>query len=51
VILVCGHREAAEKTVSMRKLGSRDQISMTLSEAVAILAEEATPPDLRRKLQ
>jgi len=48
VILVCGMREAEEKTVNMRRLGSRDQESMTLDEAVARLTEEATPPDLLR---
>ena len=48
VILVCGMREAEEKTVNMRRLGSRDQESMTLDEAIARLTEEATPPDLLR---
>lgn len=48
VMLVCGHREAAERSVSMRRLGSREQVSLGLDEAVAMLADEATPPDLRR---
>lgn len=48
VILVCGNREAEEGTVNIRRLGSRDQSSMTLEEALATLKEEATPPDLRR---
>jgi len=48
VMLVVGHREAAENTVSIRRLGSRDQTSMPLAEAIAALAEEATPPDVRR---
>ncbi|CUW44553.1 threonyl-tRNA synthetase [Brucella vulpis] len=48
VILVCGKREAEEKTVNMRRLGSRDQESMTLDEAIARLCEETTPPDLLR---
>jgi len=48
VILVCGKREAEEQSVNIRRLGSREQTSMTLEEAVAALAEEATPPDLRR---
>ncbi len=48
VILVCGRREAEERTVNMRRLGSRDQTSMTLEEAAVLLADEATPPDLRR---
>ncbi|WP_075996124.1 threonine--tRNA ligase [Salaquimonas pukyongi] len=47
VILVVGNREAEEGTVSMRRLGSKDSKSMPLDEAIAMLAEEATPPDLR----
>ncbi len=49
VILVCGMREAEEKTVNMRRLGSRDQVSYTLDEALALLVAEATPPDLVRR--
>jgi threonyl-tRNA synthetase len=49
VILVCGKREAEENTVNIRRLGSREQQSLSLDEAVASLAEEAVPPDLRRK--
>jgi threonyl-tRNA synthetase len=49
VILVCGKREAEEGTVNVRRLGSRDQESKTLDDAVAALAEEALAPDLRRK--
>ena len=47
VILVIGMREVEEETVNVRRLGSRDQKSMTLDEVVASLVEEATPPDLR----
>ncbi|MEZ5811601.1 MAG: threonine--tRNA ligase [Rhizobiaceae bacterium] len=50
VIIVCGKREAEEGTVNIRRLGSRDQQSMALEEAVAALVDEATPPDIRRKL-
>ncbi|PSM19624.1 threonine--tRNA ligase [Nitratireductor sp. StC3] len=49
VLLVCGRREAEEGTVNLRRLGSRDQQSLALADAVAMLAEEATPPDLRRR--
>ncbi|MBN9075178.1 MAG: threonine--tRNA ligase [Rhizobiales bacterium 65-79] len=49
VILVCGKREAEEGTVNLRRLGSRDQQSLALDEAVAALVDEATPPDIRRK--
>jgi threonyl-tRNA synthetase len=48
VILVCGRREAEERSVNVRRLGSRDQQPMTLDAAVASLADEATPPDLAR---
>ena len=48
VILVCGRREAEERSVNVRRLGSRDQTSMTLDEAMAGLVGEAMPPDLRR---
>ena len=48
VILVCGRREAEERSVNMRRLGSRDQTSLTVDEVVTLLSDEATPPDLRR---
>jgi len=47
VIMVCGMREAEEGSVNIRRLGSKDQTSMKLDEAIAALVEEATPPDLR----
>jgi threonyl-tRNA synthetase len=50
VIIVCGKREAEEKTVNIRRLGSQEQVSMPLVEAIAVLAGEATPPDVKRKL-
>jgi len=48
VMLVCGKREAEEQTVSIRRLGSRDQTSATLADTIAALIDEATPPDLKR---
>jgi threonyl-tRNA synthetase len=48
VILVLGKREAAERTVNMRRLGSQDQRSMMLEEALTALADEAVSPDRRR---
>ena len=48
VIIVCGRREAEEGTVNIRRLGSQNQTSMTLDEAIASLADEATPPDIKR---
>ena len=47
VILVVGKREAEEKKVSMRRLGSQDQTVLGLEEALKALATEAVPPDLR----
>ncbi|NJM30906.1 MAG: threonine--tRNA ligase, partial [Rhizobiales bacterium] len=47
VILVVGKREAEEGAVNIRRLGSQDQKSMKLAEAIAALKDEATPPDLR----
>jgi threonyl-tRNA synthetase len=48
VILAVGMREAEGKTVSMRRLGSKDQTVLGLQEAAEALTLEATPPDLRR---
>ncbi|MFN3958338.1 MAG: threonine--tRNA ligase [Parvularculaceae bacterium] len=47
VIAVVGAREAAERKVSLRRLGSEKQEIMALEDAVAALRAEATPPDLR----
>ena len=49
VILVCGKREAEEGSVNIRRLGSRDQVSIDLEAAIASLAEEAVTPDRRRR--
>ncbi len=48
VLLVVGKKEAAGRTVSIRRLGSQEQTEMALDAALTQLAEEATPPDLRR---
>ena len=48
VLLVVGKKEAAGRTVSIRRLGSQEQTEMALDAALTLLAEEATPPDLRR---
>ncbi len=49
VIMVCGMREAEEKTVNIRRLGSRDQQSMPLSNAIDELVAEAVAPDIKRR--
>jgi len=47
VILVAGKREAEEGTVSVRRLGSQEQTVLSLDDAVATIAAEAVPPDMR----
>jgi threonyl-tRNA synthetase len=46
-IFVLGEREAAEKTVSVRKLGDKQQEVLAQDRAVDILRQEAAPPDRR----
>ena len=48
VLLVVGKKEAAERTVSIRRLGSEKQQTMPLDAALTALTQEAVPPDLRR---
>jgi threonyl-tRNA synthetase len=47
-LLVVGKKEAADRTVSIRRLGKDSQDVMPLEAALKSLAEEAMPPDLRR---
>ena len=49
VLIVVGRKEAAEQTVSIRRLGSQNQPSMSFVDALASLVDEATPPDLKRE--
>ncbi|TDT92853.1 Ser-tRNA(Thr) hydrolase /threonyl-tRNA synthetase [Azorhizobium sp. AG788] len=44
-----GKKEAAERTVSIRRLGSQEQKVLPLEEALKLLADEAVPPDLKRR--
>jgi len=48
VLLVVGRKEAVERTVSVRRLGSDKQTVMGLDAALSALAEEAVAPDMRR---
>ncbi len=48
VLFAVGKREAEERTVSIRRLGSQGQASMSLDEALATLAGEAVAPDVKR---
>jgi len=49
VILAIGKREAAERLVSIRRLGSQAQTTLPLEEALAEFVKEATPPDMARE--
>ncbi|MDZ4108899.1 MAG: threonine--tRNA ligase, partial [Brevundimonas sp.] len=48
VIAVVGKNEAEEGQVAIRRLGSQGQEIVSVEEAIRILTEEATPPDLKR---
>ena len=48
VIAVVGKKEAEEGKVALRRLGSQAQEIVTVEEAIRMLTEEGTPPDLRR---
>ena len=47
-ILVVGRKEAKARTVALRRLGGEAQELLSLTDAVARLKAEATPPDLTR---
>ena len=47
-LLVVGRKEAAERSVSIRRLGSDKQETLPLDAALAALAKEAVPPDVAR---
>lgn len=49
VMLVVGRREAEDKTVSVRRLGTQDQKVLSLQDAIASLTEEALAPDIARQ--
>src|SRR4051812_5038378 len=48
VIIAVGKREAEQRTVSVRRLGSNAQVSVGFDAAIAAFVEEATPPDVKR---
>jgi threonyl-tRNA synthetase len=50
-LLVVGRKEATERTVSVRRLGSEGQTVMPLDAALAALVDEAVPPDLKQAAQ
>jgi len=44
IIIAVGRREAEQRTVSLRRLGSSSQEALALDEAVARLKVETSPP-------
>ncbi|RAN36845.1 threonine--tRNA ligase [Hyphomonas pacifica] len=48
IIAVVGGREAEERTLALRRLGSNAQQMISLDDACAELAQEALAPDLKR---
>jgi threonyl-tRNA synthetase len=48
-LLVVGRKEAADRTVSIRRLGRQGQTVLALDAAIEALAAEAVAPDVRRK--
>ncbi|WP_271439799.1 threonine--tRNA ligase [Pontixanthobacter luteolus] len=45
-ILVVGKREEEDRTVAIRTLGEKDQKLLSLEDAIAMLKDQATAPDL-----
>jgi threonyl-tRNA synthetase len=48
VQLVVGKKEAADRTVSVRRHGVEKQEVLPLDAVIKMLADEAVPPDLKR---
>ena len=48
IMLVVGRREAEEGKVTMRRLGSPENVTMELAAAITLIRQEAVPPDIRR---
>jgi threonyl-tRNA synthetase len=48
VLLVVGRKEAAERTVSIRRLGKQAQEVAPLDSTLRVLVDGAVPPDVRR---
>ncbi|GGE47809.1 threonine--tRNA ligase [Agaricicola taiwanensis] len=50
VLAVVGKKEAEERTVSVRRLGSTDQMTLKLDDFIAQLRDEAVAPDIKAGL-
>ena len=46
-ILVLGDREVQEKTITIRRLGSKDQETINIDECIQLIRNEALPPDIK----
>jgi threonyl-tRNA synthetase len=46
-LLVAGRREAENRTLTLRRLGTEAQENLALTAALHMLKQEAAPPDLR----
>ena len=48
ILLIVGNKELENKEVSVRQLGSKDQVNLDLNNALLKFKSEALPPDLAR---
>jgi len=48
VMFICGKREVEERTVNIRRLGSKEQQTLPLEAAIEQLVEKSLAPDDRR---
>ena len=48
ILLIIGNKELENKEVSVRQLGSKDQVNLDLNKALIKFKSEALPPDLAR---
>ncbi len=46
-LLVAGRREAEQRTLAVRRLGSEAQENLALADVISMLRAEAAPPDLK----
>ena len=51
VIAIIGKREAEQGSMTLRRLGSKEQQTLALDEAISILGKEAAAPDQARALK
>ena len=46
-ILVLGNREVEENTITIRRLGSKEQKTMNVDECIEQIRLESLPPDIK----